>query len=501
MAHALLQLFESPMLVVAIFVFGIGGNFQYGFQVSVLNSPSSYIKQFVNETCQSRYDTPLESWKLSLIWSFIVSIFSIGGLIGSLSIGPFTIKYGRKKCLWLNNLVAIAAAVMMWLSRTAASFEMIMIGRFLYGINAGVSLNIHTMYIAECAPKRLRGIVGVTASSFVSTGKFFGQLIGLEQILGKEEMWPMLLAFSGLTALIQMVTLPFFPESPRYLLIDRGDRAKCEEAVRKLWRKVDHVSEIEEMLGEHAAIKGVKSRSTLELICDKTMRWQLLTVMVTFVTLQLCGINAIYLYSFDVFRAAGIPHENMRYVVLGTGLSEVVTNLACIMVIESTGRRVLMYRNYLCMSLVLGLLTIALFLQKIISWMPYCSMVLVFTFIFFFSSGPAGVTAPLPGEIFNQSFKPAAFGIACGLNWIGLFIIGMVFPFIVEYLGYFCFLFFLGFCFFTGVFVWFNVPETKNRTVLEITEEFRKMHTKTKDKVVETLDGIESQITIKDTKL
>ncbi|KAI1881918.1 hypothetical protein AGOR_G00244420 [Albula goreensis] len=61
---------------------------------------------------------------------------------------------------------------------------------------------------------------------------------------------------------------------------------------------------------------------------------------------------------------------------------------------------------------------------------------------------------------------------------MGLFLIGMVFPFIVEYLGPYSFLIFLVFCLSCGLFVWFNVPETKNKTVLEITEEFRKMHTR-----------------------
>lgn len=41
--------------------------------------------------------------------------------------------------------------------------------------------------------------------------------------MGTEEMWPYLLAFGGVPALLQLVTLPFFPEAPRYLYIDKGD--------------------------------------------------------------------------------------------------------------------------------------------------------------------------------------------------------------------------------------------------------------------------------------
>ncbi|XP_043107026.1 solute carrier family 2 member 11, like [Puntigrus tetrazona] len=491
MTGALRELVRSPVLVAAIFIAGIGGTFQYGFHISVLNSPSLFIKELVNSTCQQRYGRALEPWELSLVWSFIVSIYCIGGLAGTLYAGHLAGKYGRKTTLLLNNVVAICGAVLMLLSKTALSFEMIMVARLLYGINAGVSLTVHTMYILECAPKRLRGMVGVSVASFVSMGKFFGQLLGISEVLGTEEGWIWLLAFSGAAGVLQLVTLPFLPESPRYLLLDKADKHGCEKALRKLWgAKKNPGPEMKEMLAEHAALKGVKSHSLVDLFLDRNIRWQLLTVLVTFVTLQLCGINAVYLYSFDVFRAAGIAKENLRYAALGTGLCEVSTSIACVMIIESTGKRVLLFRGYLCMAASLALLTLTLYFQKFVSWMPYCSMVLIFIYIIFFSSGPAGVTAPLPGEIFTQSYKPPAFMVACVLNWTGLFLVGMVFPLIVEHLDYFCFLIFFAFCFFSGVFVWFHVPETKNKTVLEITEDFKRMHQKRRHSLQSKLSSI-----------
>ncbi|XP_041084683.1 solute carrier family 2, facilitated glucose transporter member 11-like [Polyodon spathula] len=500
MTHAMSDLCHSPMLVLAIFVVGIGGTFQYGFQISVLNSPSPYIKRFLNETWLMRYGAALEDWKLNLIWSFIISLYAVGGLIGALNAGHLAVKYGRKRCLLSNNFVAIAGGVMMGLSRRAQSFEMIMVGRFLYGINAGISLNVQTMYLGESAPKRLRGLVSMTVSTFLSIGKLSGQLLGLNEILGSEDLWPVLLAFSVIPALIQLVSLPFFPETPRYLLIDKGDQAQCEKALQQLWGKGDYRSEIHDMVLEHAAIKGEKSKSVLELILDRSLRWQLLTVFVTFTTLQLCGINAIYLYSFDVFRAAGIPVHQVRYVALGTGLCEIFTSLFCGLLIESTGRRVLLLRGYWCMALVLGLLTVTIFLQDQIIWMSYCSMALIFAFIFFFGSGPAGVTAPLPGEMFNQAFRPAAFVIGGSLNWVGLFIIGMIVPILVDNLDYLCFIIFLGFCFFSGVYVWFYFPETKGKTVLEITEDFQKMHLKTKTEVAEIVENHKELQSVTSTK-
>lgn len=54
---------------------------------------------------------------------------------------------------------------------------------YLSDVCAGVSLTVHTMYILECAPKRLRGMVGVSVASFVSLGKFFGQLLGIRWVI------------------------------------------------------------------------------------------------------------------------------------------------------------------------------------------------------------------------------------------------------------------------------------------------------------------------------
>ncbi|XP_076876464.1 solute carrier family 2 member 11, like [Brachyhypopomus gauderio] len=493
MTPALQSLLESPVLAAVMVITGIGGTFQYGFHISVLTSPSVYVKALVNSTCARRYGRALEAWELSLLWSFIVSTYSIGGLLSSQYAGRLATIYGRKRCLVLNNLVAICAAVLMGFSKTAASFEMILAARFLYGINAGLGLAVHTMYILECAPKRLRGMVGVSVGCFVSMGKFFGQLLGISEIFGTEDKWPVLLAFSGLIGLLQLVSLPFLPESPRYLLLVRGDSSGCEKALRQiLGAHGDLTVEVEEMQAEHAAQQGVKNHSLMELMLSRAVRWQLVTIIITFVTLQLCGINAVYLYSSDVFRAAGIPEHHLRYVALGTGLCEVSTSMGCGMVIERTGKRQLLILGYLGMAAILAILTVTLYLQVYVSWMPYCSTVLIFIYIFFFSSGPAAVTAPLPGEIFSQSFKAAAFTVACTLNWVGLFLVGMVFPLIVEHLGYFCFLIFFVFCLGSGVFVWYHVPETRNKSILEITAAFERMHSKDELSMGTKLRGLQA---------
>ncbi len=61
----------------------------------------------------------------------------------------------------------------------------------------------------------------------------------------------------------------------------------------RLWGNKDHSTEVEEMLEEKAALQSVRSHSLMELISSPSVRWQVVTIFVTFITLQLCGINSV----------------------------------------------------------------------------------------------------------------------------------------------------------------------------------------------------------------
>lgn len=50
--------------------------------------------------------------------------------------------------------------------------------------------------------------------------------------MGTEDMWPYLLAISGIPAILQFVALLFFPETPRYLYIDKGDSEGSKKGER-----------------------------------------------------------------------------------------------------------------------------------------------------------------------------------------------------------------------------------------------------------------------------
>ncbi|KAB5584179.1 hypothetical protein PHYPO_G00104420 [Pangasianodon hypophthalmus] len=460
----------------------VGGTLQYGYNLTIMNAPTVYIQNFVNETFQKRWEIQLEEYQVTLIWTLIVSVFSLGGLTGSLLAGPMSIHFGRKKTMLLNNIFLMSSALLAVTSRHAQSFEMIIISRYLVGINVGVSMNVQPMYFGESAPKHLRGAVALSSSVFTSFGLVLGQVVGLREVLGCESCWQYLLASNAVPGFIQLLTLPWFPESPRYLLIDRGDKDACLKALRRLRGCEVQKEELDEMLQEQAESQGRRAQQPWELFSDRTVRWQLISVAVISSAMQLCGNDSIYFYASYIFQEAGISVEYTQYVTIGTGTCEFTACILCNLLIERKGRRLLLMGGYVLMTGWAIVFTVALSYQHVVHWMPYLSMVCVFTYILSFGIGPAGVTGILPTEIFNQAARPAAYMIAGSLMWINLFIIGMLFPFIVSGLGQFCFVPFGVVCLLTAVYIGLVLPETKGKTLPMITSEFHRLNFHKKEK-------------------
>ncbi|XP_063050883.1 solute carrier family 2, facilitated glucose transporter member 11-like isoform X2 [Engraulis encrasicolus] len=451
----------------------IGGAFQYGYNISIVNSPSKYVMTFINQTWTERYESAISQELLTLFWSIIVSIFTLGGLVGSWVGGTLAIKYGRKGAMLINNIFALLAAAFVGISYFSRLFELLVVSRLLSGINGGVSLCVQTLYLTEIAPRALRGALATSTSISLTLGIFVAQVVGLQELLGREEWWALLLATTAIPAILQLITLPWCPESPRYLLIDRGDETACDKALKHLHGEAEYPVEKADIEQERLEAEGVKSKNPWELFMDKSLRWQLLSVIILQLFHQLNGINAIYFYASYVFTEAGIPEDKILYVTLGSGLSEFFTAVISGFLVESLGRKVLVIGGYSLMSVWCLGLTLTLSFSEASPWVPYLSMACVFAFILSFGLGPGGVTGTLNSELFTQTVRPAACMIGLSVNWISFFIISIAFPFVVSGLKQYCFLVFLAVCVIVSVYTFFMVPETKNKTFLEIQAEFK----------------------------
>ncbi|KAK2820960.1 hypothetical protein Q5P01_023919 [Channa striata] len=437
----------------------IGGTFQYGYNISIINAPTLYIQGFINDTYVERWGTSLDTPQVTLVWTLIVSAFSLGGLLGALLAGPMAVHCGRKNSLLLNNFFLFVGAVLVLTCKVAKSFEVIILARFLVGMNSGVSMNIQPMYFGESAPKHLRGAVAFSSAVFTAFGIFLGQVVGVTELLGTEPLWPYLLASNALPGLIQLLTLPWLPESPRYLLIDRGDRDACVRALGRLRGGEAPVLEMEEMLQEQQqqlstalnSGSAASAKTPWSLFKDRDLRSQLRTVMAASSAMMLCGNDSIYFYASYIFLEAGIPPEKIQYFTIGTGASELTASILSNLLIERVGRRYLLIGGYSLMSCWSVVFTSALIFQsRGVAGMTYLSMACVFAYILSFGLGPAGVTGILPAEIFDQAARPAAYMVAGSFMWISLFLV-----------------------------------ETKGKTLAEITAEFNRRNGRKKEPQVD----------------
>ena len=93
--------------------------------------------------------------------------------------------------------------------------------------------------------------------------------------------------------LFQLVTLPFCPESPKHLLLDKDDEERAVSALMWLRGRVDVHNEIDEYKSEREAAKGIKKVTLFEMIKTSHLLKPLIIAMMMMLAQQLSGINAV----------------------------------------------------------------------------------------------------------------------------------------------------------------------------------------------------------------
>uniref|UniRef100_A0A8C3VRN0 Solute carrier family 2, facilitated glucose transporter member 5 n=1 Tax=Catagonus wagneri TaxID=51154 RepID=A0A8C3VRN0_9CETA len=464
----------QPTLVLATLSAAFGSAFQYGYNIAVVNTPHKVLKSFYNETYFERHGTFLDETAMLLLWSCTVSMFPLGGLVGSLVVGPLVHRCGRKRALLINNVFAIVPAVLMGVSKVAKAFELIIFSRVVLGVCAGISYSALPMYLGELAPKNRRGTLGTMTEVFVIMGVFLAQIFSLQAILGNPSGWPVLLAVTGVPALFQLLSLPFFPESPHYTLIQKKDEETARQALRKLRGWADVEDEMEEMRVEAQAEEAEGRLSVLNLFTFQPVRWQLISIIVLMAGQQFSGINAINYYADTIYASAGVAATHSQYVTVGVGAVNILMTVISAFTVERLGRRRLLLVGYGICGSACVVLTLALLFQSVVPELSYLSIICVFTYIAGHSMGPSPVPSVVRTEIFLQSSRPAAFMVEGAVHWFTGFVVGFTFPSVQEGIGAYSFIIFAGICLLTAVYVYVVIPETKGQTFVEINQIFAK---------------------------
>ncbi|KAI4901279.1 hypothetical protein NFI96_022181, partial [Prochilodus magdalenae] len=393
------------------------------------------LQAFFNETWLQRYGKPIDPGVCTLVWSFAVAIFSVGGMVGSFSVGVVAdnsnlIFLDRRKSMFLVNVLALIGGGLMGLCTICSSFEMVIAGRLVIGLFCGLFTGLTPMYVGEVSPTPLRGAFGTLHQLGVVVGILISQIFGLEFLLGSDKLWPLLLALTVIPAVLQCLLLPFCPESPRYLLINLNKEEEARKALVRLRGFEDVSKDMQEMKEESVKMNMEKKVTIPELFRTATYRQPLLIAVVLQLSQQLSGINAVFYYSTGIFESAGVTQP--IYATIGAGAVNTVFTVVSLFLVERAGRRTLHLIGLGGMAVSALLMTIALLLKHIES-LSYLSIGAVFAFVAMFEMGPGPIPWFIVAELFSQGPRPAAMAVAGFSNWTANFIVGISFPKLERY--------------------------------------------------------------------
>ncbi|KAE8288931.1 Solute carrier family 2, facilitated glucose transporter member 3 [Larimichthys crocea] len=446
------------------------GSLQFGYNTGVINAPEEKLRSFFHNVSLERYAEPFSKDAVTMVWSVAVAIFSVGGMIGSFSVGAIVNKFGRRKSMLLVNILAVIGGGLMGVSILARSFETVIIGRLFIGVFCGLCTGLTPMYVGEIAPTALRGAFGTLHQLGVVVGILVAQIFGLEFLLGSHTLWPLLLALTILPAILQSIMLLFCPESPRYQLIVLNQEEEARKALVRLRGTEDVGDDIQEMKEEGMKMAMEKKVTILELFRSPKYRQPIIIAIVLQLSQQLSGINAVFYYSTNIFKTAGVTQP--IYATIGAGAVNTVFTVVSLFLVERAGRRTLHLIGLAGMAICALLLTISLALQNTNQSLSYLAIVAVFGFVASFEMGPGPIPWFIVAELFSQGPRPAAIAVSGFSNWSANFLVGLSFPKLEELTRPYTFIIFMVFLILFFIFTFLRVPETKGRTFDDITQGF-----------------------------
>lgn len=401
----------------------------------------------------------------------------IGCLVGALSAGALSDKFGRKRLLILAALLFTVTSLG---NAFANSFVVFIAWRIFGGVAIGLASNLSPMYIAEIAPAQARGklvainqltiVIGILLAQYLNwflvrnlpsgaTDEFirtswFGQQ-GWRWMFGLTAV-PSLLFFAGMLVV---------PESPRWL-VKNGEMESARGVLARIGGKnyADAATaEIQSTLTSEE-IQHVRFADLLE----PEMRKVIVLGIVLAVFQQWCGINVIFNYAEEIFRAAGYDISTVLKNIAWTGSVNLVFTFVALAIVDRGGRRPLMLFGSAALSVIYLTLGFCYFIG--VKGLPM--LLLVLAAIGSYAMSLAPVVWVVISEIFPNRIRGAAMAVAVSSLWIACFLLTFSFPILNKTLGSAgTFWLYAGICVAGFLFVKFKLPETKGKTLEQIEHE------------------------------
>lgn len=417
---------------------------------------------------------------------YICVCAAVGGPFGAVVGGKLADSQGRRGALWIDILVFFVGGLWQTL---AVDMTSIIASRFCIGFGSGISSVLVPIYLGELAPPRLRGALGTLTQFAMVIGILVSDVLAFS--FATEGQWRWLFAVTPAVALFQMIASPFFLlESPRWLLSRDPKSSLARAIIRKIrglerptqsfdgkeYHESDpYFSEVERevlnYLAGEAAQHQDEQKSTVailgEMISDPHIRLLLVSSLFLQMCQQFSGINAVFYYSTSFFEGV-IDNPLVGTTIVGA--VNVVATYAALLLMDICGRRTLLLWSsggmfVSCVVIVFSLLGgggdgggggggghhgMAL--------------VAVTTYVTCFEIGLGPIPWLIVAEMFDGKYVATAMSLCSQLNWACNFIVGLVFPYLNEYLGPLSFVPFATILACAFLYTWLILPEPSSHS-------------------------------------
>jgi sugar porter (SP) family MFS transporter len=259
----------------------------------------------------------------------VVASLLLGAVVGVLVAGPLVDRLGRRRML-------MAAATIFAVGALVAGFApntgVLVTARFFLGIAIGTASLVVPTYIAEMAPRAIRGRLVSLQQLMITVGIFVSYLVGYA--FARSGGWRWMLGLAVVPAVVMLLGLLGLAESPRWLLT-RGREAEA----RKIMLRSRSAREADEEIAEIKHLADVESRLTFRDLLTPQMRPAILLGVALAATNQLVGVNAIIYYTPTLLTRVGFGPTAAILSTVGIGLVNMIVTVIALMMIDRLGRR------------------------------------------------------------------------------------------------------------------------------------------------------------------
>ncbi|XP_040591566.1 solute carrier family 2, facilitated glucose transporter member 8 [Mesocricetus auratus] len=406
--------------------------------------------------------------------SWFGAIVTLGAAAGGVLGGWLVDRAGRKLSLLLCTVPFVTGFAVITAARDVG---MLLGGRLLTGLACGVASLVSPVYISEIAYPAIRGLLGSCVQLMVVTG------ILLAYVAGWVLEWRWLAVLGCVPPTFMLLLMCCMPETPRFLLT-RHQHQEAMAALRFLWGSEE---------GWEEPPIGVEHQGFQLAMLRRPGVYKPLVIGISLMAFQqLSGVNAIMFYAETIFEEAKFKDSSLASVTVG--IIQVLFTAVAALIMDRAGRRLLLTLSGVVMvfsmsafgayfkltesgpsnSSHVGLL-VPISAEPVdvhvgLAWMAVGSMCL---FIAGFAVGWGPIPWLLMSEIFPLHVKGVATGVCVLTNWFMAFLVTKEFSSIMEILRpYGAFWLTAAFCILSVLFTLTFVPETKGRTLEQITAHF-----------------------------